>query len=184
MNKERILQLLDYDRDTGKLLWKKDRLPSDFKSMQYYNTYMSRWAGKEAGGIRDENGLKYIRIRLDYKLYYAHRLVWIIETGEEPQQVIDHIDGNGLNNHISNLRDVSMQENSKNTKLNSNNTSGTNGVMWSKITNKWNASYSYKDEEGKYRGKSLGYFENKEDAIKARKAWELENGYTPRVENE
>ena len=37
-------------------------------------------------------------------------------TGKDPDQVIDHIDNNPLNNDISNLRDVTQRENLLNRK--------------------------------------------------------------------
>lgn len=55
------------------------------------------------------------------KSYRVHRLVYKAFVGEIPNdKVIDHIDGNKLNNHISNLRCVSQSENccNENTKYN------------------------------------------------------------------
>ena len=53
---------------------------------------------------------------------------------------IDHIDGNGLNNKISNLRNVSRVENSKNQRKSTRNKSGVVGVCWDRTYNKWKAS--------------------------------------------
>ena len=44
----------------------------------------------------------------------AHHFVWFIETGEIVE-CIDHVDRNKLNNHIDNLRSVTIQENRFNT---------------------------------------------------------------------
>lgn len=60
----------------------------------------------------------YERVALKYevgkeKKYYIHRLVYKV-FGKEPlskDMVIDHIDGNRLNNHIDNLRQCTQQEN-------------------------------------------------------------------------
>ena len=54
-------------------------------------------------------------------------------------------------------------------KLNRRNTSGHKGVCWHKKTNKWRASIGFKGE--RY---DIGYFENIQDAIKARKQAEEE----------
>lgn len=44
----------------------------------------------------------------------AHRVVYFLDTGEWPLGVIDHIDGDTLNNDPPNLRDVSYSENGLN----------------------------------------------------------------------
>ena len=77
---------------------------------------------------------------------------------------IDHINGNTLDNRKNNLRICTNRENTSNrTKLGTNNTSGILGVRFDNRRNKWYADIQYK-------GKCifLGYFNIKEDAIKAR----------------
>jgi hypothetical protein len=77
---------------------------------------------------------------------------------DSPQSmVVDHIDGNTLNNQRKNLRVCTHLQNIKNHKKNSKNTSGYNGVnlMHGKY---WRAYIS---------GKHIGLFKNKEDAAKA-----------------
>lgn len=51
--------------------------------------------------------------------------------------VIDHINGNRLDNQRSNLRVCTRAENNKNRGMNSNNTSGYKGVYWNDIGKKW-----------------------------------------------
>lgn len=71
--------------------------------------------------------------------YFAHRVIWVLTHGGiEDNLVIDHIDGNVLNNNIYNLRLVNSQVNAQNTKIGSKNKSGIVGVFMSK------------DREGKY----------------------------------
>jgi len=78
--------------------------------------------------------------------------------------IVDHIDRNRKNNALNNLRFVSKAENGMNSNVSRNNTSGTCGVYFKKSTNKWAAEIKIN-----YKKKHLGYFINKEDAIKARK---------------
>lgn len=89
--------------------------------------------------------------------------------------LIDHIDGDGLNNTVDNLRYVNYSQSAQNTKLSKNNTSGHVGVSFQKKQNKWRAFISVK---GKFV--HLGTFNNIEDAIRARKEAEDKyyNGYT------
>lgn len=62
-----------------------------------------------------------------------HRLIMKAKLG----QAIDHIDGDKLNNRVSNLRFCSQAENSRNQTLKRNNTSGYKGVSIIRSTKKW-----------------------------------------------
>jgi hypothetical protein len=70
---------------------------------------------RHAGPIGGINSHGYRQVRVDYRLHYVHRLVWLYHYGENPSGPIDHIDGNKLNNAIANLRIVSIIENAQNT---------------------------------------------------------------------
>lgn len=83
--------------------------------------------------------------------------------------VVDHIDRNPLNNIRSNLRIVTRSMNGHNKKVQSNSTSGINGVH--KCGNGWRASIYIKGKG--YRK----FFKKQEDAIAYRK--ELEKLYHP-----
>jgi hypothetical protein len=75
--------------------------------------------------------------------------------------VIDHVDGNGLNNQKNNLRVCTCEQNHWNRhRLNSNNTSGYRGVSWDKKTNKWLVRVGY-DGKRVYGG----LFENRDSAV-------------------
>ncbi len=51
--------------------------------------------------------------------------------------LVDHIDGNGLNNQRANLRPASVGENAHNQRMRSTNTSGVKGVSFDKARGKW-----------------------------------------------
>lgn len=94
------------------------------------------------------------------KQEYLHRVI----LGAPKDMCVDHINGNTLDNRKNNLRICTNRENTSNrTKLGTNNTSGILGVRFDNRRNKWYADIQYK-------GKCifLGYFNIKEDAIKAR----------------
>jgi hypothetical protein len=52
-------------------------------------------------------------------------------------QLIDHADGNGLNNRRNNIRIASTCQNAQNAKTPTTNTSGCKGVSWVPNLNKW-----------------------------------------------
>jgi hypothetical protein len=81
--------------------------------------------GDVAGTIKDG----YRRVNVYGELYLAHRLIWLMVHGKFPVDMLDHINGNGLDNHISNLREATNQQNMQNqTKPQSGNKSGFLGV--------------------------------------------------------
>lgn len=139
------------------------------KAVKRWNTVN---AGQEAGYIfTTTSGTKVSQVRVLGKLYYTHRLIYKLVTGNEPE-LIDHINGNPLDNRIENLRSVSNQENSKNAKRSKHNTSGVTGVSWSKSAKKWEA-YIWKD----CKKINLGVYSCLEEAKRVRLAAQEELEY-------
>lgn len=68
-------------------------------------------------------------------LLRLHRVIMDAPKGA----VVDHIDGNGLNNQRSNLRVCSLSQNQRNSRKQCNNTSGYKGVSWHKGRRMWQA---------------------------------------------
>lgn len=109
------------------------------------------------------NGKKYLRTTIGNKQFLAHRIAWFIYYGEWPSKHIDHINGNGIDNRINNLREVSCSENQKNRRLSSNNKTGLTGVFFNK-----NAFVAQIKSNGNQY--YLGRFSNFFDACCARKS--------------
>jgi hypothetical protein len=79
----------------------------------------SRRTGKE---LLSHIGSGYKRVKLNDKHYNIHYLVYISFNNDYVKtKVIDHIDGNKLNNNLSNLRLVTQSDNVKNAYKNNNN---------------------------------------------------------------
>ena len=106
-------------------------------------------------------------IRLQSRLHKAHRLAWFYVYGSWPNDQIDHINRNKTDNRIANLREVTNKQNQQNASKRSDNTSGHPGVSWYKRDSKWQARIKHNQKDT-----HLGYFENLEEAIAARKAAE------------
>lgn len=92
---------------------------------------------------RNGNNLSYAQrsiIGKDGKKYniYLHRIILRPYNG----LVIDHINGNSLDNRKCNLRECKTGENSMNMKKPATNTSGYKGVSWDKRSNKWSVKIS------------------------------------------
>ena len=88
-----------------------------------------------------------------------HRYIMGVYLGRtlEPEEQIDHIDGDGLKNNISNLRVVSNRENCQNRhdKI----YSKYPGVTWNKSIKKWTTNIFIEN-----KAKRLGAYESEEEA--------------------
>lgn len=115
---------------------------------------------------------RYTIIKIKQKKYLAHRLAWLYAHGEFPLDQIDHIDGDGFNNRLINLRCVDAAENGKNRKLGKNSSTGVVGVCYCNKSNKWLAQIGVNKKRH-----NLGYFYLFDDAVVARKVAEKEYGF-------
>jgi hypothetical protein len=120
--------------------------------------------GKPAGYI--DGG--YLLIKINGKKITAARIAWILQTGEWPTKIIDHINGNKLDNRFVNLREATPAQNSQNRKIPIHNTSGITGVSWNKDKKKWSVQIKASN-----KGIWFGYFASKEEAIAVRHAAEI-----------
>ncbi len=91
----RLLEVLRYNRRTGVFVWRL-RLAQ-------------RIQVGDIAGCKDDI---YGRIRIDGRLYYAHRLAWFYVTGAWPRHRIDH--KTSPSNRFTNLRDVTTRTNNEN----------------------------------------------------------------------
>jgi hypothetical protein len=157
---EYLRKRLAYDASTGQLVWKQVT-PCHHLTKKACAIINKKYAGQAAASAVNAWGYRITRIQGRGLL--AHRVAWAIYYGSWPNGELDHIDGDKLNNRITNLRDVDGTTNRRNMPRQRNNTSGVTGV--NKNGNKWVARIG-----AGARGKriNLGAFESKEDAIAAR----------------
>ena len=152
ITQELLKKKLHYDKDTGIFTWTDSKLNS------------TKTRGKQAGNANKPNGYRRIAIKLDGKnrFFTEHRLAWLYVYGKFPELSLDHINHDKLDNRISNLREVTHRENSRNKSINKNNTSGYSGVSFNKKAGKYEARV-----QANGRLMFLGYFEKAEDAFRA-----------------
>ena len=142
LTQEIIKKWFTFDVSLGRMVWSRGRKK-----------------GTVAGCI---NSRGYRAIAVFNRIYLEHRLVWLYHFGEWPAELLDHKDGDKLNNQISNLRAASFIQNGQNSKGRQNTRSGIKGVSWFNETKKWRARIVINGQE-----RSLGYFYDKEDAQSA-----------------
>lgn len=131
---EFVRSILLYDPVTGVFRWRAD-------------------PKRIAGGLNRG----YWRVFMAGRRYYGHRLAWLYVYGKWPDAMIDHIDGDGTNNSIANLRAASRHQNQANSRISKRNSSGLKGVCFD--NGKWRAQIYV-------RGKTkwIGRFDSAADA--------------------
>lgn len=128
--------------------------------------------GVAAGSIAGSNShYGYIHISVNHKMYKAHRLAFLYMTGVWPKDEVDHLDGDRANNSWANLVAKSRKENACNCARRKDNISGVTGVGFHKMRNQWRA---------RIKSLHIGWYETKEEAIKAREEHLLQKDFTER----
>lgn len=163
--------LLDYDEDSGVLVW-RHRPRSMFTSAQKFKAWNTRYAGKPAGCVSSATG--YIVMSIFDRRELAHRVAWLIKTGEWPRQQIDHQDHQRANNRWANLRAASHAENGRNQSARRGRTHAPMGLSQRRDNGKWTARIRI---DGKTR--HLGCFPDQAGAAAVRKAAEIAAGFHP-----
>jgi len=153
ITQERLKELLSYDEETGVF------------------TRNFAHKGLEKGSVNGYlNPIGYVMISVNNIPMRAHRLAWLYVHGVMPVDCIDHVNHIRSDNMISNLRQASSKDNNRNrSNLRSNSVFG---IRW-------------RADRGSYRVSigsngidiNLGSFEDKFEAICARKSAENKYGY-------
>ena len=157
LTQENLKLMLHYEPNTGLFTWAIN-----------YGGHIGR--GNRAGNSNKDvriGGKTYIRIKLYSQSYAAHRLAFLYMLGGMPGETVDHINGDGEDNRWCNLREVSIAENNRNTRLRCDNKSGYPGV--------------FPREDGRFQvntgGVYIGLYETIEEAITAKQAAEKMSNY-------
>ena len=150
-----------FDYIDGALIW-KERPLHHFINANHQRVFNKRQGGTIAG----TNVSGYIMVRFRFGKIGAHRLIFMLHHGFFPA-VVDHINGNPLDNRIENLRAATHSQNMRNVTLSKANSSGQKGVAFHKSTGKWIA---YVRVNGKM--KHLGIFKTVGEAADARRSAE------------
>lgn len=120
-NAEKLRSLLSYDEHTG--LFTRD--------------------GNVTGTL---NSWGYVQVRVNGKVYMAHRLAWLYVYGQWPQNQIDHINRRKTDNRIINLREATASENAQNVTAHKDNAAGARGIYFDKSRNRWVAELCLNDK--------------------------------------
>ena len=153
--------ILHCDFETGEITWlERPNNPA----------FNAAFAGKKAKQTKMANG--YAVVRIEYKLYLVHRVMWFMAHRKWPADQIDHIDGVKANNGLGNLREATSLENHRNLGLSRKNTSGHMGVV--RVKSGWKAQI----KDG-VTTRHIGRYDTIEEAASAWRAAADRIGYHP-----
>jgi HNH endonuclease len=146
LTQARLQELLHYDPGSGEFRWR-------------VQTKSNHRAGDIAGcRMRSD----YWTIHIDGRSYRAHQLAWLYMKGEWGRPLIDHRDGDPLNNRWRNLRRSNLSNNACRSRHERSNRQVFAGITLDRRSGQWTARIS---KGG--RGYLLGRFATNEAAHEA-----------------
>ena len=148
INKEIVEKFFEYDESSPSCLrWKVDIISGKNKKQ------VSK--GDVAGSKTTNN---YWCVGFDNKLYQAHRIVAVLNNLYVEGKIIDHIDGNRLNNKIENIQVIDKSVNARNQKKYNTNTTGTCGVHFDNFKKSFVASVNFDFNKRKSKSFSVNKY--------------------------
>jgi len=154
-----LLDCFKYDGATGLLYW-RDRPKNHFETESAWKRHKTLRSGKP---ILTTNAYGYKVARLSqeskHKLFLCHRIVYAMFYGDR-DMIVDHVNGDRLDNRIENLRAVSSRENLLNTSVKKK--QGLKGAYYEADRGKWLSQIKIN-----YKSFYLGRFDTEQEAHKA-----------------
>jgi HNH endonuclease len=163
-------KLIEYDSSTGLFTWKPRsvELFDDSKGEAWWRAKI--WNKKNAGKLALNNPHGVLKLHLSGgifgEIWLAHRIAWGMHYNVRDFDVIDHIDGDGTNNKIFNLRTANMAVNARNAAMRKDSSSGIAGVHWH--VGRWGRPVWVARVQINGKRHFLGSFDDIEDAKSAR----------------
>jgi hypothetical protein len=150
-----LRQIFDYNPETGEFRH-KPRPREMFATAAAFRTWHSRGF---VGNVATTGSQGYLLVSIRNKQYLAHRVAYKITYGTEPPPLLDHINMDGRDNRLANLRCASWGQNMMNRPIRSDNPTGAKGVRFRAKTGKYIARIRANGKEH-----HLGMFDTKEQA--------------------
>lgn len=131
---------------------------ADILSAYDYDPNVGVFIRKRTGKAAGKNKAGYCILSLCRRQIYAHRAAMMLNSGEWPIDLVDHINGDKSDNRASNLRSANKSQNGANAHFRARSKSQMKGVYYQSNTTKWRA---------KAADAHIGYYETKEEAHEA-----------------
>jgi hypothetical protein len=159
-----------YEPNSGSLIW-KERPINHFASFRAWRMANGKNAGKEAGSMFWCKSGVYRRVKVNGHNLLVHRIIVAMHYGNWPD-IVDHANGDGLDNRIDNLRNVDRAGNMRNRAIQTRNTSRVMGVHWFARNKRWGVIIA-----SNHKREFLGLYEDWFDAVCCRKSAEISRDF-------
>ncbi len=160
MNIVKLRNQLNYNPNTGEFKWRESG--------------SGRRKNLIAGCVKKKGLSIWRRIVFDQQEYTSGQVAWSVMMGEFPKFIIDHKDGDALNDKWANLRRGDECIDQRNARIQERNKTGCTGVRLN------NGYYLANIGDGSGKQKYLGCSKDLFEAICIRKSAELAIGYSQR----
>jgi hypothetical protein len=153
---EYLRECFRYNAETGDICHRLDRPLTHFASPLEQQRWVNRRRNRVLATTESRG---YLLVSVGALVLRAHRVAWAMHFGTEPPKMLDHINGNGMDNRISNLRAATPAQNQSNRCVRRDSSIGLKGVVLHRSTGKYRARLWI---DGKFR--SLGLHDTPEAA--------------------
>lgn len=143
---------------------------NEMKSMFRLRDGVLEWKQQRTHGMKARTNIRcYRSVRINNRSVLAHRITYCLKTKKDlPQNVIiDHKDGDFTNNHASNLRRSTNQQNCWNQKKKCTNTTGVKGLS----VQNCHGTLKYSCQIIKNNKRYMKRFPKTSSGLKAAKSW-------------
>jgi hypothetical protein len=154
LTQEQLKRILDYNPETGIFIHKLS------PNGRIKKGHIAGTSGKDT----------YVKIKINFTLFLAHRLAWLYIHGYFPENDIDHVNRIKNDNRIINLREASRSCNIRNASIRSDNKTGITGIYYDSKHNRWVAGITINGNS-----QYIGRFKTLAEAAYAR--WTAEKKY-------
>jgi len=149
------------------LKWKKDRPLHHFNSIKSYKAWKNKISDSQINSLDKDNYYFVFSHTIFNKRtrYKVHRIIYVISNGEDSLNdfLVDHIDGDKLNNNPKNLRTATVSQNLLNRSKQKNNSTGHKNITFSKKRKKYVCKIQVRTKEI-----HIGEFHTIQEAIEKR----------------
>ena len=147
---EKVKYLFRYNPFTGNLIRRVSRNTNSMKGQI----------------VKCQSSRRYAVVTISGRDYLVHRIIWLYMTGKWPRDQIDHINRIKHDNRWVNLREATGRQQQMNLNINRRNKLGIRGITI--VRNRFCVQLKIKGQRG-----YLGHFKNLDDAVKVRRAAEI-----------
>jgi hypothetical protein len=113
-------------------------------------------SGKPAGTLFNTG---HLQVHFNKRMVGVHRIIWAVHYGEDPELQIDHINGDGADNRLCNLRLATNAQNCMNARIDRRNKVGVKNVFRVKWSNRVTKTFKWRVAVGLDRSYAITHFD-------------------------